>query len=1065
MASEFVKHGCSEAEIEIELQRYTEGKHATGRNPRVKRIIKRDDNKSYYWVNQTTSNSKGAQQLAKMFNIQIDNLCQFLPQDKVVEFAQMSPIQILESTQKAAAPPAMIQQYNKLKALRIEQKELLNANRGDREHLDSLQRRQEASRAEKERMQEREVAEKKLGWLEKLRPVPQYGKAKKDAENAKAEQKRLTAELKQLHKDAEPALRGVNKKEAYKKAAVSNKEAKSKALALVERRCDRLQKDVEDASNDAEECKGRISAEKNSVKQKKLKVQEARRTLAQLEHQRENKPPEFDWRAMNQEIQELKQQSRDHEERKTEATSQIADLTEQGKARQQKGKAVETSLKNLDTESGQQESRLESLSKDTFLAWQWIKENGDLFEQQVYGPPIVECSLKDAKMADAVESFLQKSDFSIITVQNQRDFNTLQQKLNREKGLHDIRLRTCSDTSLDAFRRPVGEDEMKQLGFSGYAVDFIDGPDTVLAMLCHEKRIHASAIAATDLSDDQHQRAATSGISAYCIKGKMYRFTNRREYGSAGSTAAIKEYGPAQYWTKQTVDLGRKAALQREIAEIRGELETIRAERDNCRNTVTEAENQMKDLAEQIKTITKEKEAKQLALTVWNGLPQKIKQEQEKIEQFDEFMSGVQERVKAASKERGQHLTRKAEVANQFAAILTELQAATTALLEAEIHVIEATSDFSVLKDRNQHIKDTITDKEMQEATARHVASTATEKARGLIRECQQIRQESLRLKQEENDNGFELLLEQIGREQWSSEKLEADIDSQKAQIELSAGGNANVIKEYEERAKAIAKLQERLTTFNEKQEEYRENFKNIRESWETDLEVLVGKISAAFGDSFARIGCAGQVAVYKANSEDPLDCTEENNGRENGLDFANWAIHISVKFRENEPLSILDSHRQSGGERAVSTIFYLMALQSLSRAPFRVVDEINQGMDPRNERMVHGRMVDIATDEGGSQYFLITPKLLNGLKYRSGMTVLCIVSGENVPGETEMDAEGNEVENPRIDFRTLLQKAKMQGLGGRGGKRTDSGIGLGAGGDLGSDFSREGSRLTSVGA
>lgn len=51
--------------------------------------------------------------------------------------------------------------------------------------------------------------------------------------------------------------------------------------------------------------------------------------------------------------------------------------------------------------------------------------------------------------------------------------------------------------------------------------------------------------------------------------------------------------------------------------------------------------------------------------------------------------------------------------------------------------------------------------------------------------------------------------------------------------------------------------------------------------------------------------------------------------------------------------MSILDSHRQSGGERAVSTIFYLMALQSLARAPFRVVDEINQGMDPRNERCV----------------------------------------------------------------------------------------------------------------
>jgi hypothetical protein len=34
------------------------------------------------------------------------------------------------------------------------------------------------------------------------------------------------------------------------------------------------------------------------------------------------------------------------------------------------------------------------------------------------------------------------------------------------------------------------------------------------------------------------------------------------------------------------------------------------------------------------------------------------------------------------------------------------------------------------------------------------------------------------------------------------------------------------------------------------------------------------------------------------------------------------------VKFRDNEDLQTLDSNRQSGGERSVSTILYLIALQ-----------------------------------------------------------------------------------------------------------------------------------------
>jgi Fe-S cluster assembly ATPase SufC len=118
-------------------------------------------------------------------------------------------------------------------------------------------------------------------------------------------------------------------------------------------------------------------------------------------------------------------------------------------------------------------------------------------------------------------------------------------------------------------------------------------------------------------------------------------------------------------------------------------------------------------------------------------------------------------------------------------------------------------------------------------------------------------------------------------------------------------------------------------------------------------------------------------------------------------------------KNSENEEMAILDSHRQSGGERAVSTIFYLMALQDMARSPFRVVDEINQGMDPRNERMVHERMVDIACQERTSQYFLITPKLLNGLKFHPKMKVHCIASGEYMPKDYH-----------DLDFPNLLEIA-----------------------------------------
>ncbi len=39
--------------------------------------------------------------LVNSLNIQVSNLCQFLPQEKVTEFAKMNPQELLENTEKA----------------------------------------------------------------------------------------------------------------------------------------------------------------------------------------------------------------------------------------------------------------------------------------------------------------------------------------------------------------------------------------------------------------------------------------------------------------------------------------------------------------------------------------------------------------------------------------------------------------------------------------------------------------------------------------------------------------------------------------------------------------------------------------------------------------------------------------------------------------------------------------------------------------------------------------------------------------------------------------------------
>ncbi|CAH1759509.1 8607_t:CDS:10, partial [Entrophospora sp. SA101] len=81
--------------------------------------------------------------------------------------------------------------------------------------------------------------------------------------------------------------------------------------------------------------------------------------------------------------------------------------------------------------------------------------------------------------------------------------------------------------------------------------------------------------------------------------------------------------------------------------------------------------------------------------------------------------------------------------------------------------------------------------------------------------------------------------------------------------------------------------------------------------------------------------------------------------------DYGKWGINFLVNFSDNEELQLLTGQRQSGDERSVLAIMYLMALQELAKIPFCVV-EINQGLDPINEYLVHNQMIETACQ---SQY------------------------------------------------------------------------------------------------
>ncbi|EOD44791.1 putative structural maintenance of chromosome complex subunit protein [Neofusicoccum parvum UCRNP2] len=855
---EFVKHGAREAEIEIEL---CKGPRQNS-NPVIRRVIRREGNKTSWSLNGQPTIHKEVTKLCRSFSIQIDNLCQFLPQDRVVEFAALNPVQLLEQTQRAAAADQMNEWHEQLKDMRKEQKTKADARNREQDILRDLQNRHNLQRADVERMQERQTLTEKLHAYERVRPFVHYRTAKERYDESRQTVADAKQELRDLQMRDQPTLEALEEKRVYYNQVDQVVKQRTKLAERMGRNAEGVRQRMNDMQTQIDDKEKQRDIEKKSNRERTNQRDRLQREVELIEKRMQERPPEFDPAAYNERVREKQRAARELQTENQDFIQKRQEIQQRIRAIEGQKQQAEREVENLKSQAGQQSNKLRQLSLDTWRAWDWIQKNRNLFTADVFGPPIVSCSVTDHRFANAIESMFQKGDFLSFTVLNRRDFSILSNKF-QNMGLKDVHIKEAV-RSLNTWRPLMSNDELRQYDLSGWLIDYISGPDP------------------------------------------------------------------------NTIEK-EKSDLQK----IRGEFEGLQTKKETC----------------------------------------EMKRDQLQVE-LDEMA----QRREAIDSETDELILRKGQLAIDYANAVKTLLDLHQDVYEAEIVLAEAKSELQILEELSQTIRREIA--EHQENIRRLTAERDRLKheAQRLVNEVNRIHAER---SPEEED-----LVANI-QEGITLEDLEAEIASFQARLTLLHGGDPNAIRDFERRARNIDELEQKLRNSDAELEELQERINEIKSQWEPELDALVQKISDAFSFNFSKIGCAGQVSIYKAE------------------DFAEWAIQIQVKFREQEQLSILDSHRQSGGERAVSTIFYLMALQSLARSPFRVVDEINQGMDPRNERMVHERMVDIACQEHTSQYFLITPKLLHGLKFHPRMTVHCIASGEYMPTDYR-----------ELDFKALVDVA-----------------------------------------
>ncbi|VDD90712.1 unnamed protein product [Enterobius vermicularis] len=218
-------------------------------------------------------------------------------------------------------------------------------------------------------------------------------------------------------------------------------------------------------------------------------------------------------------------------------------------------------------------------------------------------------------------------------------------------------------------------------------------------------------------------------------------------------------------------------------------------------------------------------------------------------------------------------------------------------------------------------------------------------------------------------------------------ETLRSVLNSERARlVVMQDEGGRTALDRYQQLLETHQNLKKHLEGSSGQVELWEKEIDALLAEWLQNLRQLIANINRNFERYFSCLGCSGEI------------CLDEP---EDKRDISGYGLGIMVKFRNGERLRRLTHKTQSGGERSVTTMLFLLSLQELCPVPFRCVDEINQGMDPNNERMVFEMMVDLLSDAGNlskTQYFLLTPKLLPGLNYGEKAVVHCIYNGIGFP-------------------------------------------------------------------
>jgi chromosome segregation ATPase len=159
----------------------------------------------------------------------------------------------------------------------------------------------------------------------------------------------------------------------------------------------------------------------------------------------------------------------------------------------------------------------------------------------------------------------------------------------------------------------------------------------------------------------------------------------------------------------------------------------------------------------------------------------------------------------------------------------------------------------------------------------------------------------------------------------------------------------------YESYSTEFEALKERAERLYQSKRELEAELRRREEKWRSIVGDFISSLSERYDAILRMVNGGGRVRLIE------------------GDDIEKAGLEISAGFRGAKPTP-LDSLTQSGGERSLALISFLLALQQHIRSPFRGIDEFDVHLDPRNREEVSKLIVSSLKGLRDVQYVVITP-------------------------------------------------------------------------------------------